>query len=93
MVAAVNETAAYARTDGMRKFATLLPIIANVVNLLCDYLYMAIFGWGVAGAGWATVTGYTVGIFITLIYFRSPKRTVHFTRAAWKQLKLPRSSA
>lgn len=88
MVAAVNETAAYARTDGMRKFATLLPIIANVVNLLCDYLYMAIFGWGVAGAGWATVTGYTVGIFITLIYFRSPKRTVHFTRAAWKQLKL-----
>ena len=88
MVAAVNETAAYARTDGMRKFATFLPIIANVVNLLCDYIYMAIFKWGVAGAGWATVTGYTVGIFITLIYFRSPKRTVHFTRAAWKQLKL-----
>jgi len=88
MVAAVNETAAYARTDGMRKFATLLPIIANVVNLLCDYVYMAVFKWGVAGAGWATVTGYAVGIFITMIYFRSPQRTVHFTRAALKQLKL-----
>ena len=87
MVAAVNETAAYARTDGLRKFATFLPIVANVINLLCDYLYMAIFGWGIAGAGWATVTGYVVGILITIIYFRSPKRTVHFTKAAWGQLK------
>lgn len=46
MVAAVNETAAYARTDGMRRFATFLPIISNVINLICDYIYMAIFKWG-----------------------------------------------
>ena len=87
MVAEVNETAAYARTDGLRKFATFLPIIANVINLICDYIYMAVFGWGVAGAGWATVTGYAVGILITFSYFRSPQRTVHFTRAALRQLK------
>ena len=87
MVAGVNETAAYARTDGLRKFATFLPIIANVINLICDYIYMAVFGWGVAGAGWATVTGYAVGILITFYYFRSPQRTVHFTRAALRQLK------
>ena len=87
MVAAVNETAAYARTDGLRKLATFLPIVANVINLICDYIYMAVFGWGVAGAGWATVTGYIVGILLTVIYFRSPQRTVHFTKAAWGQLK------
>lgn len=87
MVAAVNETAAYARTDGLRKLATLLPIIANVINLICDYIYMAIFGWGVAGAGWATVTGYAVGILIMLLYYKSSQRTVHFTKAAWGQLK------
>ena len=87
MVAEVNETAAYARTDGLRKFATFLPIIANVINLICDYIYMAVFGWGVAGAGWATVTGYAIGILITFYYFRSPQRTVHFTRAALRQLK------
>ena len=87
MVAEVNETAAYARTDGLRKFATFLPIIANVINLICDYIYMAVFGWGVAGAGWATVTGYAGGILSTFYYFRSPQRTVHFTRAALRQLK------
>ncbi|MBR1481956.1 MAG: ATP-binding protein [Ruminococcus sp.] len=87
LVAIVNQTAAYARTDGLRKLATALPIVANVINLICDYIYMAIFGWGVAGAGWATVTGYVVGAVLTLVYFRSKKRTVHFTRAALRQLK------
>lgn len=88
LVAVVNQTAAYARTDGLRKLATALPIVANIINLICDYIYMAIFGWGVAGAGWATVTGYVVGTLLTLIYFKSAKRTVHFTKEALKKLKM-----
>lgn len=88
LVAIVNQTAAYARTDSMRKLATALPIVANVINLMCDYLYMAIFGWGVAGAGWATVTGYVVGSLLCLIYFKAEKRTVHFTKAALGKLKM-----
>ena len=88
LVAAVNQTAAYSGTDGLRKLATALPIIANVINLICDYIYMAIFGWEVAGAGWATVTGYVVGVFLTLLYFKSKKRTVHFTKAALKKMKM-----
>ena len=87
LVAVVNQTAAYARTDSLRKLATALPIVANIINLICDYIYMAIFGWGVAGAGWATVTGYVVGVFLTLLYFKSKQRTVRFTKAAFKQLK------
>ncbi len=86
LVAVVNQTAAYARTDSLRKLATALPIVANIINLICDYIYMAIFGWGVAGAGWATVTGYVVGIALTMIYFRSRQRTVHFTKAALGKL-------
>ncbi|MEE1017781.1 MAG: MATE family efflux transporter [Ruminococcus sp.] len=88
LVAVVNQTAAYARTDGLRKLATALPIVANIINLICDYIYMAIFGWGVAGAGWATVTGYVVGTLLTLIYFKSAKRSVHFTKEALKKLKM-----
>ena len=88
LVAVVNETAAYARTDGLRKLAIALPIVANVVNLICDYLYMGVFHWGIAGAGWATVTGYVVGTALALIYFRSGQRTVHFTRAALGKLEM-----
>lgn len=83
-----NQTAAFARTDGLKKLATALPITANFINLFCDWLYMAVFGWGIAGAGWATVTGYLLGSFLVLGYFKSKTRTVHFTREAWKKLKL-----
>ena len=83
-----NQTAAFARTDGMKKLATALPIISNIINLFCDWLYMAVFGWGIAGAGWATVTGYALGSFLVIIYFKGKSRTVHFTREAWKNLKM-----
>lgn len=86
LVAVVNQTAAYARTDGLRKIATALPIVSNIVNLICDYIYMAVFGWGIAGAGWATVTGYIVGAALTSLYMRSERRTVHFTKDALSQL-------
>ena len=88
LVALTNQTAAFARTDGMKKLATALPIVSNVINLFCDWLYMAVFGWGIAGAGWATVTGYALGSFLVIIYFRSGTRSVHFTREAWKNLKM-----
>ncbi|MBQ1536349.1 MAG: ATP-binding protein [Ruminococcus sp.] len=87
LVALVNQTAAYARTDGMRKLAISLPIVSNIVNIICDYVYMKIFGWGLAGAGWATVTGYTVGCIMAVYYFKAKGRTVHFVKSAFRQLK------
>ena len=88
LLALNNHVAAFARTDGMKKLATALPIVANVINLFCDWLYMAVFGWGIAGAGWATVTGYLLGSVLIIGYFKSKTRTMHFTRAAWKHLKM-----
>ncbi len=85
-VAIVNQTAAYARTDGMKKYAAWLPIIANIVNLCCDYIYMKIFDFGIAGAGWATVTGYAVGALLAIVYFRSKQRTVHFVKISFDRL-------
>lgn len=83
-----NQTAAFARTDGMKKLATALPIVANVINLFCDWLFMAVFRWGIAGAGWATVVGYTLGSFLVIGYFKGKSRSVHFTKEAWKNLKM-----
>lgn len=88
LIALNNQTAAFARTDGMKKLATALPITANAINLFCDWLYMAVFGWGIAGAGWATVTGYLLGSVLVILYFRGKDRTVHFTRRALKNLKM-----
>ena len=80
--------ATYVRTDGMKKLAIALPIVSNAVNLMLDYVYMAIFGWGVAGAGWATVTGYAVGSLLLIGYFTSKQRTVRFIRVGIKDFKV-----
>ena len=69
----INMTAAFSRTDGLKKLATSMPIIANVINLACDYIYMAVLGKGIAGAGWATVTGYAVTSLFIIVYLKSDK--------------------
>lgn len=82
----INMTAAFARTDGLKKLATSMPIIANVINLVCDYIYMAVLGKGIAGAGWATVTGYALTSLLLIVYLKSDTRTVFFTKKAFKYL-------
>lgn len=88
LTALITVTASFARTDGKRQLATALPIVSNIINLLCDLLFMKVFDMGIAGAGWATVAGYSVGGLMTLGYFLSEKRTVHFTKSALKELRL-----
>lgn len=84
----INMTAAFSRTDGLKKLATSMPIIANVINLVCDYIFMAVLGKGIAGAGWATVTGYAATSLLIIIYLKSDSRTVFFTKKAFKHIAL-----
>ncbi|MCR5099272.1 MAG: ATP-binding protein [Lachnospiraceae bacterium] len=76
--AIANGSAAFLRLDGRHRLATSIPIISNVINLTCDYVYIKYFGWGISGAGWATVTGYACGMLLLIIYFKDPTRNLHF---------------
>ncbi len=53
LVILVNGTCAYIRSDGIRKLAMYVPIVANVVNLLFDYIFMGVMGYGIMSAAWA----------------------------------------
>lgn len=44
-------------------------IIAGVTNMVLDFVFIAIFKWGLAGAAIATVCGEMLGGIIPLIYF------------------------
>lgn len=44
-------------------------ILAGVTNMVLDYLFIAIFHWGLAGAALATVCGECVGGLTPLLYF------------------------
>lgn len=51
-------------------------IAAGLTNIALDYLFIAIFDWGLKGAAYATVLGQAVGGFIPILYF-SRKNSSH----------------
>lgn len=72
---------AFARLDGFTGLSSAIPIVANVINLVLDYVFMKLMGFGIASAGWATVIGYSVGALMLIPYFVSKKRGFRFTKA------------
>lgn len=77
----------FIRTDGRPNFASNIIIIANVINLIMDFVYMGVFDMGIAGSSIATVTGYAIGFIMMLTHFIFKKSTLHFDFAI---LKMPK---
>ncbi len=70
----------FVRVDGMPNLAFRTILLANIVNLCCDVIFLGVFKMGVDGAAWATVVGYVVGsIFISTYFFKS-QRTLKFIK-------------
>jgi len=64
-------------------------LIANVTNIIFDFIFMKGFAMGIEGAAWSTVVGYVVGMAFISKYFFSKNRTFKFvsiTKLKIKQL-------
>lgn len=55
-----------AEKPGLGLFVTLF---SGVTNMVLDYVFLAIFDWGLPGAAWATAGSQIVGGVISLVYF------------------------
>ena len=88
LVIPVNGTAAFIRSDGLKKLALALPILCNVINLIMDYVFMVIMGFGIGSAGWATNIGFAAALLLLIPYFRAKERSVFFTKLNLKDIKL-----
>ena len=73
----------YIRVDDQPNFASLVIIIANVINIILDYVFLS-SGMGMASASLASFIGYTISLALCLWYVRNPKRTFRFVRSALK---------
>lgn len=60
----------YVTVDGSPKLVTRAVIVGNLFNVLCDILFIKYFGWGIAGAAWATFIMYIVCVVMVLPHFR-----------------------
>ncbi len=74
--------AQFIRTDGSPKISAAIALVANIVNLILDYILIRFFGTGIAGAAWSTVIGYLTGILMLIPYLHSKNRNFHFIKPA-----------
>ncbi len=66
------------------KLGLIITIVAGVLNMTGDVLFMAVFKWGIAGAAMATALGQIVGGIVPLIYFaRKNSSRLRLCRPEW----------
>lgn len=76
--AGYNMVSAVLRGMGDSKRPFLFIGIATVVNLVLDILFTGIWGWGVAGAAYATIIGQGVSFLFSLYYLYRRKEDFGF---------------
>lgn len=81
----LNCSVYFIRSDNRPKFSSNIIIIANVVNLLLDCVYMGVLHMGIKGSAWATVTGNLVGAMVMLSHFTSGKSTLRFDSSVFQE--------
>ena len=69
----------FIRLDGMPNLAATALAIGAVVNIALDYLFIAVFGWGLAGAAFATGLSEVLPVLVMLMYFLRPERSLRFS--------------
>lgn len=72
-------------TVGKAKMGLYLNIIGGVLNIVLDWLFIAVMGMGIAGAAIATSIGYAVPSVAGLIWFSVNRRQVlYIVRPKWR---------
>ena len=58
-----------------------VTVAAGLANIVLDYLFIAVLGWGIAGAAVATMIGQVLGAAVSVAYFaRSRTSRLRFAR-------------
>ncbi len=61
-------------TASLPKLGLFATVLAGITNMVLDWLFMAVFNWGLAGAAIATGLSEAVGGVFPLLYFAKQRR-------------------
>ena len=76
----------FIRAEGIPTLPFRAILIANIVNICFDVIYIKYMGMGLSGAALATSTGYFVGSIIISYYFFKSERTLKFIKLKAKSV-------
>lgn len=72
----------FLRSDGFPKLPFYSVLIANVTNIILDFIFLEGFHMGMEGAALSTVAGYAVGVAYISRYLFSKRRSFKFVSPA-----------
>lgn len=75
---------------GDAKSPLWILLVCCAINTVLDLVFVAVFGWGVQGAAWATVIGHCCSVVFGL---RRVNETSGALRIRWSQLRVDMESA
>lgn len=66
------------RAEGRPLFSMTAMMLSAITNILLDYVFIVILGWGVKGAALATISGQLAGLTLLLSFYLRGKSNLHF---------------
>ena len=58
------------------KLGLWMTVMAGVINMVLDWLFIGVFNWGLPGAALATTIGQAAGGIVPIIYFARPNSSI-----------------
>ncbi len=74
-----NGTSSILRGLGDSRTPLYFLIISTIINIVLVILFVAFFGWGVAGAAWATVIAQGVSFALAVVYLNRSHELIRFS--------------
>ena len=78
----------YLGVENHPELASIYLILANVINLVLDYIFLKFTPLGIAGASLSTVLGFLFAMAVFVVYIRSDKRNLCFVRLKGKDFEI-----
>ncbi len=79
MMFGYNATSAVLRGLGDSRTPLYFLIIATILNIAFDLLFVLVFGWGIGGVAFATVLAQFIAFFLSVIYLNRTHQLIRFT--------------
>lgn len=73
----------YIRLDGSPRFSMAVSTVGLVLNVIIDYVTIAVLGKGVWGAGFSTILSTLISAILAIAYFVYCPKILKFARPYW----------
>ena len=80
----MNNFTIYMIASGKSNLSMVCSIAGGILNIVLDYIFIKVFGFGIEAAAVATGLGYTVTAVVGVVVFSRRKNMIHFVKPAFR---------